>query len=122
MSFESLQKEGLTHFQNLLRINTTNPPGNEIEAIKYIASVLEKEKISYEIFEPQKGRASLVARFPGNGSKKPLLLTGHVDVVPAEKEKWSVDPFAAEIKGHSIALQSAGGILVAGYNRTRRTG
>ena len=98
MSFESIQQEGLLHFQNLLRINTTNPPGNEIEAIKYIASVLDREKISYEIFEPQKGRASLVARLPGNGSKKPLLLTGHVDVVPAEKEKWSVDPFAAEIK------------------------
>lgn len=98
MNWESINQEALTHFQNLIRINTTNPPGNEIEAVNYISNLLKKEGIHHEIFEPAPKRASLIARLPGNGDRKPLLLTTHLDVVPVEREKWSVDPFAAEIK------------------------
>src|SRR5262249_38543857 len=94
----SIQQEAILHLQALLRINTTNPPGAEIEAIKYLAAVLDKEKIPYQIFEPAKGRANLIARLKGNGNKKPLLLTSHVDVVPAEAAKWKYDPFSGELK------------------------
>ncbi|MDO8520152.1 MAG: M20/M25/M40 family metallo-hydrolase [Deltaproteobacteria bacterium] len=97
MNWETIQAEALNHFQNLIRINTTNPPGNEIEAVKYISALLQKEGIPHEIFEPAPGRASLIARITGTGAKKPLLLTSHLDVVPVEAEKWSHPPFSGEI-------------------------
>ena len=96
MERSSLESEAITHLKNLIRIDTTNPPGNEIEAAKYLAQVLDREKIPCQIFEPSPGRGSLVARLPGTGAKKPLLLTSHLDVVPAEKKFWSHDPFSGE--------------------------
>lgn len=88
----------LTHFKNLIRINTTNPPGNEIEAVKYLKGIFDQNDLPCEIVEPSPTRASIVSRLKGDGSQKPLLLTSHLDVVPAERNKWDVDPFAAEIK------------------------
>jgi acetylornithine deacetylase/succinyl-diaminopimelate desuccinylase-like protein len=84
--------------QDLVRLDTSNPPGNEIKAAEYIKRVLAAEGIEAEIFESAPGRASLVARLKGNGSKQPLLLLGHLDVVGVERDKWTVEPFAAEIK------------------------
>ncbi|MBI2338964.1 MAG: M20/M25/M40 family metallo-hydrolase, partial [Deltaproteobacteria bacterium] len=98
MDWDSLKQEAVTHLQNLLRINTTNPPGNEIEAVKYLAGVLDKENIPFQIVEPSPGRASLVARLKGNGSKRPLLLTSHIDVVPAEEKEWQYPPFSGHLK------------------------
>src|SRR5262249_23246215 len=73
-------------------------PGNEIKAAEYIKGVLAKEGIESEIFESKPGRGTVVARLKGNGSKRPLLLLGHLDVVGVERDKWTVDPFAAEIR------------------------
>ena len=98
IDWNSVKQEAVTHLQNLLRINTTNPPGNEIEAVKYLSGVLTKEAIPHQIFEPAPGRASLVARLKGNGSKRPLLLTSHLDVVPAEGKKWERAPFSGDLK------------------------
>ncbi len=95
--FHSLHQEALTHLQNLLRINTTNPSGHEIEAVKYLSSVLKKDNIPHHIFEPSPGRASLVARLKGNGSKSALLLSSHLDVVPADKKYWDHDPFCGDV-------------------------
>src|SRR5262249_54062689 len=86
----------------LVRIDTSNPPGNEIRAAEYIKSVLDREGIASEIFESAPGRASIVARLKGSGKKKPLLLMGHLDVVGVEREKWTVDPFGAGIKDASL--------------------
>lgn len=88
--------EAVEHFKALLRIDTTNPPGNERAAADYIARVLEREGIGCEIFESAPGRASLVARLAGNGKKAPLLLNGHLDVVGVEPDRWEHPPFAAE--------------------------
>jgi len=82
----------------LVKIDTSNPPGDEIKAANYIKSVLDKEGIPSEIFESAPGRANLVARLKGNGAKKPLMLMGHLDVVGVERDKWTVDPFAAITK------------------------
>ena len=87
--------EAISRFKDLLRIPTVNPPGNERPAADLIASVLDREGIAYEIVEPKPGRASLVARLRGSGKKGPLLLNGHLDVVPVDREKWTHDPFAA---------------------------
>src|SRR5580693_3574672 len=96
-----LQGEALVWLQDLIRINTTNPPGNEIVAAKYIADVLKREGIPSEIFESTPGRGFLVARLSSSAMPNPsraLLLLAHLDVVGVDKSKWTVDPFAAVIK------------------------
>ena len=96
--FDKARAEAVEHLSALVKIDTSNPPGNEIKAAEYIKQVLDREGIASEIFESAPGRASIVARLAGNGKKKPLLLMGHLDVVGVEREHWTVDPFGAEIK------------------------
>jgi acetylornithine deacetylase/succinyl-diaminopimelate desuccinylase-like protein len=91
-------QETLTHLKNLIRIDTTNPPGNEILACRYLKDIFDKEGIPAQILEAAPGRANIIARLKGDGSQKPLLLASHLDVVPVERDKWSVDPYAAEVK------------------------
>jgi acetylornithine deacetylase/succinyl-diaminopimelate desuccinylase-like protein len=87
--------------QGLIRINTTNPPGNELVAAKYLADILNREGIQSETFESTPGRGFLVARLSASAVPDPsraLLLMGHLDVVGADKSKWTVDPFGGVIK------------------------
>src|SRR5260370_37856420 len=93
--WNQLQPEIFEHYSNLIRIDTSNPPGNETKAAEYLKKVLEREGIPAEIFELESGRGNVLARLKGSGSKKPLLVMGHLDVVGVQKEKWTVDPFAA---------------------------
>ena len=88
--------EALGHFKELLRIDTTNPPGNERAATAYLARVLDREGIPYTVVESEPTRASLVARLAGSGARAPLMLNGHLDVVPVERDRWDHDPFGAE--------------------------
>ncbi|HMI51945.1 MAG TPA: M20/M25/M40 family metallo-hydrolase [Candidatus Saccharimonadales bacterium] len=86
---------------DLIRINTTNPPGNEHATAKYLAGVLEKEGIPSETLDVVPGRSALVARLRGSAMADPsraLLLVAHMDVVGVDRAKWTVDPFAAVIK------------------------
>ncbi|HXZ04279.1 MAG TPA: M20/M25/M40 family metallo-hydrolase [Ktedonobacteraceae bacterium] len=89
--------EVVTNLRNLLRLDTRNPPGNETLAAEYLHEVLEKEGIASEIVGPAPHRGTIVARLIGDGSAPPLLLMSHTDVVAVEPEKWTHDPFAAEI-------------------------
>jgi acetylornithine deacetylase/succinyl-diaminopimelate desuccinylase-like protein len=82
----------------LVKIDTSNPPGNETKAATAIKQILDKEGIASELFEAQPGRANLVARLKGTGSKRPILLMGHTDVVGVERDKWTFDPFGGTIK------------------------
>jgi acetylornithine deacetylase/succinyl-diaminopimelate desuccinylase-like protein len=100
--FDGLYAEMVSHFSNLIRIDTTNPPGNEIEAVRYLADLFNKEGIGYEIVEPDKGRASIVARIKGNSAARPLLLMSHLDVVGVEPDKWRVPPFSGKIVGNCL--------------------
>jgi acetylornithine deacetylase/succinyl-diaminopimelate desuccinylase-like protein len=96
-----LTAEAQTWLTDLIRINTTNPPGNELEAAKYIQNVLQKENIPAEVLEMKPGRGIVVARLqagPLPDSSKALLLLAHLDVVGVDRAKWSVDPFAATQK------------------------
>ena len=95
---QKAHSEALEILVSLIKINTSNPPGNESQAAAYIKSILDKEGIPSETFESAPGRGNLVARLKGNGSKKPLLLMGHLDVVGVVRDKWTVDPFAAVMK------------------------
>jgi len=96
--FAKARDEAVERLRALVRIDTSNPPGNETKVAEYLKAILDKEGIASEILEAVPGRGSLVARIKGNGSKKPLLLMGHEDVVGVERDKWTVDPFAATIK------------------------
>jgi acetylornithine deacetylase/succinyl-diaminopimelate desuccinylase-like protein len=91
-------EETLAILQGLVRIDTTNPPGNETKAAEYLKSILDKEGIPAEIFAKVPERGNLVARLKGSGRKRPLLLMGHTDVVGVEREKWTVDPFEGVVK------------------------
>jgi acetylornithine deacetylase/succinyl-diaminopimelate desuccinylase-like protein len=97
----SLESEAVNWLQGLIRINTTNPPGNELAAAKYLADILDREGIQSETFESVPGRGFLVARLSASAVPDPsraLLLMGHLDVVGADKSKWTVDPFGGVIK------------------------
>ncbi len=96
--FTSAQNEAVKFLSDLVKIDTSNPPGNETRAAEYIKNVLAAEGIAAQIYESMPGRGNLVARLKGTGKKKPLLLMGHLDVVGVERDKWTVDPFAALIK------------------------
>jgi len=104
-ALSQIQMEALGWLQGLLRIDTTNPPGNELVAAKYIAAILQKEGIQPEIFESIPGRGFLVARLSANAVPDPtraLLLMAHLDVVGVDKSKWTVDPFGAVIQGNYL--------------------
>ena len=87
----------MRHLQNLVRINTTNPPGNETEAARYLDGALRAEGYEPAILESAPGRGNLVARFKGDGSLPPLLLFSHTDVVPVEAEHWTHPPFSGDL-------------------------
>lgn len=95
IDWDAVNAEALAHFKALLRIDTTNPPGNERPAAEYLAAVLAKEGIESKIVESAPTRASLVARLRGTGKAGPLLLNGHLDVVPVDPERWTHPPFEA---------------------------
>ena len=92
------QAEILRHFRALIQIDTSNPPGNETKAVEYLKKVLEDEGIPTQTFALDPNRTNLLARLKGNGSKKPLLIMAHTDVVGVQREKWPVDPFGAVLK------------------------
>ena len=97
----ALAKEAEGWLADLIRIDTTNPPGNEQAAAKYIAAILTKEGINSEFLDLAPGRSALVARLRSAAMPDPsraLLLVAHMDVVGVDKSKWTVDPFAATIK------------------------
>ena len=84
---------------DLIRINTSNPTHPERPAAEWVAEKLDEVGIESQIIEAAPGRASTIARIAGSDSSRaPLLIHGHLDVVPADKDEWSVDPFAGEVK------------------------
>ena len=101
LNWDSLASEATTVLGNYLRINTTNPPGNEVLTARFLKDILEREGIEAQILDTTElgaNRVNLYARLRGNGSKKAIALVHHMDVVPAAQAYWSVDPFSGAIK------------------------
>jgi acetylornithine deacetylase/succinyl-diaminopimelate desuccinylase-like protein len=97
----ALAREAQGWLVELVKINTTNPPGNEQQTAKYIAGILTKEGITPEILDLTPGRSAVVARLRSSAIPDPskaLLLVAHMDVVGVDRSKWSVDPFGGVIK------------------------
>lgn len=101
----------------LLKVNTSNPPGNEATLDDLLASKFRPLGFEIDIIPtPEGGKAHFIARLKGDGTKKPILLAAHADVVGVEREKWSVDPFAGVIKDGYVygrgAIDFKGGLAV----------
>ena len=96
--FDAAHQEVVATLTQFVRIDTSNPPGNETKAAEFLKAFLDKEGIPSEIVALDPKRGSLIARLKGNGKKKPLLLLGHTDVVGVERDKWSSDPFEPVVK------------------------
>jgi len=114
--------------RNLLRFDTTNPPGNEEACVLYIRDLLAEAGISGTLLARTPGRPNLVARLAGRGHAPPLLLYGHVDVVPAEAKEWQYPPFAGEIvdgwlwgRG-ALDMKSAVAMMVSAMLRAQAEG
>jgi acetylornithine deacetylase/succinyl-diaminopimelate desuccinylase-like protein len=98
MDWDLLLDEAVHYLQEYIQTQTVNPPGNEIEGAKFLKKIFDAESIPSQLFEPSSGRGNLLATLKGSGKKRPLLLLNHIDVVPAEKEHWEIDPFAGIIE------------------------
>ena len=91
----AVHDEALTYFTGVLRIDSSNPPGNETRVAEYVKAICEKEHIPVTIVARDPARGNLIARLKGSGAGRPILIMGHSDVVGVQREKWPLDPFAA---------------------------
>lgn len=101
IDWAALDSEAVHTLSSYLQVNTTNPPGNEIGAIKFLKAILEKEGFAVQVLDTAElggTRGNLYARLKGNGSKKAIALVNHMDVVPAVASYWTQDPFSGAIK------------------------
>src|SRR5436190_15868337 len=97
----AIAKEARGWLADLIKINTSNPPGNEQVAAMYIAGILARDGIKADVLDMTPGRSAVVARLQSSAVAQPskaLLLVAHIDTVPVEKSRWTVDPFGAVIK------------------------
>jgi acetylornithine deacetylase/succinyl-diaminopimelate desuccinylase-like protein len=95
---EEIEAEVTRTLSDLIRIDTTNPPGNETKAAEYVAETLSHDGFNCMIRESAPRRGNVITRLSGTGGKPSLLLLSHLDVVAANREEWSVDPFAGVVK------------------------
>ena len=94
--------ETLLHFQALVRMDTSDPPGNELPVAAYLQRVLQDAGIPVETFALEPNRPNVVARLKGNSRKRPILIMGHTDVVNVDPSKWTHPPFSAARDGGHI--------------------
>jgi acetylornithine deacetylase/succinyl-diaminopimelate desuccinylase-like protein len=96
-NWPAIEAETLKHFQAIVRMDSTDPPGGEKPVVDYLKQVLDAEGIPTQVFiKDSPNRPNLVARIKGNGKQRPLLLMGHTDTVNVDPKKWSHPPFSAE--------------------------
>jgi acetylornithine deacetylase/succinyl-diaminopimelate desuccinylase-like protein len=100
--WQKIHAETLKHFQALVQIDSSDPPGNETRVAEYVKKVLEADGIAATLVAKEPSRANLIARLKGNGSRRPLLIMGHSDVVQVDPMKWKFPPFSATRDGGYI--------------------
>jgi acetylornithine deacetylase/succinyl-diaminopimelate desuccinylase-like protein len=102
IDWPAIHAEALDIFVKYLRINTSNPPGNEKPAARFLGALCEAEGIEVEYIETAPEREVLVARLRGDGSKRPIMLCNHTDVVPVEEAYWTVPAFEGLTTGGRV--------------------
>jgi acetylornithine deacetylase/succinyl-diaminopimelate desuccinylase-like protein len=100
--WNEVKNEAIELLSNLIKIDTTNPPGNEKPAAELLEKYFQEFGIKTKIVESEKDRASIIAELEGEKNSKPLILLSHLDVVPANPKEWSFPPFSGEIKNGYI--------------------
>ncbi len=117
MAVTAVREEVVGLLQDLLRLNTVNPPGNETAAAELLRAYLEGSGVSCELYAREPERANLVARIPGRGDGPSLLLLSHTDTVVADPDEWSVDPWSGELEDGCVwgrgALDMKGHVAAA---------
>lgn len=98
INWDELTEQAAHILSAYLQIQSLNPPGDERAAADFLAAQLRQRGFEPSIYESASNRANLVARLPGNGTKKPILLYNHMDVVEADPTRWSCNPFSGEIR------------------------
>jgi len=93
-----MKHEAVELLSRYLKIDTTNPPGNEDRGVAFFAEIFDSEGIAYKTYEASAGRGSISAIIPGTAEKGAVILLNHIDVVPANVAEWSIHPFSGEIK------------------------
>lgn len=94
IDWDAVGAETIDDLVELVQINSTNPPGNETDVAEHLKDKLDAEGIKSDFYALEPDRGNLIARITGNGSKRPLLLMGHTDVVGVQPDKWYADPFS----------------------------
>jgi acetylornithine deacetylase/succinyl-diaminopimelate desuccinylase-like protein len=102
IDWEAVTHEATDLLCRYIAVNTANPPGNELLGARFLSQVLRENGIDSETYPVDATRANMSARLPGDGSRRPLVLLNHMDVVPAERQFWHEDPFAGILKGGVI--------------------
>ncbi|MEZ4572451.1 MAG: M20/M25/M40 family metallo-hydrolase [Thermomicrobiales bacterium] len=97
VNWDEVRDEVTRHLQEMIRLNTVNPPGNESLVANYLKQQVEAAGLEAQILEAEDGRGNFVTRIKGSGQGKPLLLMAHSDVVSVEEDKWQYSPFGGEI-------------------------
>ena len=93
----TLHEEAIGLTRDLIRVDSSNPPGNETPAALVLKDYLEANGLECELVARDPDRANLVARIPGNGTGPSLALVGHTDVVPADAQDWKRPPFSGDV-------------------------
>lgn len=97
VDWSKLEPETMDYYTSVIKIDTSNPPGDETKVVDYLKPILDRAGIPTQVLALDPKRANLIARIKGNGSKRPLIIMGHTDVVGVQRETWpkGIDPFAA---------------------------
>lgn len=126
MDWQALGDEAVATLQRYLRVDTTNPPGNEVRGARFLEEILAAEGVDAETAESAPGRGNLVARLRGDGSHGGIVLHHHIDVVYADQRYWSVDPFGGVIQdGYlygrgALDMKSTGVLQLVAFLAIRR--
>ncbi|MFT5696959.1 MAG: acetylornithine deacetylase/succinyl-diaminopimelate desuccinylase-like protein, partial [Myxococcota bacterium] len=96
--WNAIEAESVEMLSAYLQIDTTNPPGNETRGAEFFAALFDANDIENHTVESAPGRGNIMARIPGKGTKPAVVLMHHIDVVPADPQYWSADPFGGEIR------------------------
>lgn len=98
INWDTYLDEAIDTLCRFIRVDTSNPPGNERLACEFLGEILRREGVPYELYDAGNDRVSLRAVLEGDGSKRPFMLLNHTDVVPVQREFWEEDPFSGLIK------------------------
>ncbi len=97
INWEKVKKEAIDILSGYIQVDTTNPPGKELAGARYLQRILEREGFSPTVLEFQPERGSILCQMDGTDGPNPLILLHHIDVVPAEPDKWRYPPFSGAV-------------------------